>query len=609
MAKTATTPHQQHVMPPIGRGGPPGRMPLPKVRAKNAGHTLLRIWSYMGRQRKGVIAALALTALGTLLNLAGPYLLGRTVNEHIVPKLTDGLLKDCLLLLTVYVLSSLMLWGQSYVMIGVSQLTVKDLRQALFSRLQQLPIRFFDRNQSGDLMSRATNDIDNVSTTLNQSVTQLMSSAILLVGSLSIMVALDIRLTLLSLVTVPLIMFATKMIASRTRKHFTAQQKLLGELNGFSQETIAGQKAVMAYNRQEESRKHFKELNDKLRTASTQAQTVSGLVGPTMNVMNNIGFAILAAVGGWMAYHDLTSIGLIVSFLAYSRQVERPINDLANQYNLIQAAIAGAERVFQIMDTPGEYEDEQDQQLERINGKVVFDHVSFGYDPGKEILKEVSFTAEPGQMIALVGPTGAGKTTIINLLPRFYDITGGKITIDGQDITGLDKDHLRQKLGIVLQDAYLFSGTIRDNIAYGKPDATDEQIIQAAKLANAHGFIRKLADGYDTPILAGGGNLSQGQRQLLTIARAILADPAILILDEATSSIDTRTELQIQEAMRTLMKGRTSFVIAHRLSTIREADQILVIDAGQIAERGTHDELMRQHGFYYQLHQSQRSQN
>ncbi|CAH1218968.1 ABC transporter ATP-binding protein [Paenibacillus sp. JJ-223] len=607
MAKTATTPHQQHVMPPIGRGGPPGRMPLPKVRAKNAGHTLLRIWSYMGRQRKGVIAALVLTALGTLLNLVGPYLLGRTVNEHIVPKLTDGLLKDCLLLLTVYVLSSLMLWGQSYVMIGVSQLTVKDLRQALFSRLQQLPIRFFDRNQSGDLMSRATNDIDNVSTTLNQSVTQLMSSAILLVGSLSIMVALDIRLTLLSLVTVPLIMFATKMIASRTRKHFTAQQKLLGELNGFSQETIAGQKAVMAYNRQEESRKHFKELNDKLRTASTQAQTVSGLVGPTMNVMNNIGFAILAAVGGWMAYHDLTSIGLIVSFLAYSRQVERPINDLANQYNLIQAAIAGAERVFQIMDTPGEYEEEQDQQLERINGKVVFDHVSFGYDPGKEILKEVSFTAEPGQMIALVGPTGAGKTTIINLLPRFYDITGGKITIDGQDITGLDKDHLRQKLGIVLQDAYLFSGTIRDNIAYGKPDATDEQIIQAAKLANAHGFIRKLADGYDTPILAGGGNLSQGQRQLLTIARAILADPAILILDEATSSIDTRTELQIQEAMRTLMKGRTSFVIAHRLSTIREADQILVIDAGQIAERGTHDELMRQHGFYYQLHQSQRS--
>lgn len=353
-------------------------------------------------------------------------------------------------------------------------------------------------------MSRATNDIDNVSTTLNQSLTQLMSSAILLVGSLSIMVALDIRLTLLSLVTVPLIMFATKMIASRTRKHFTAQQKLLGELNGFSQETIAGQKAVMAYNRQEESRKHFKELNDKLRTASTQAQTVSGLVGPTMNVMNNIGFAILAAVGGWMAYHDLTSIGLIVSFLAYSRQVERPINDLANQYNLIQAAIAGAERVFQIMDTPGEYEEAQDQQLERINGKVVFDHVSFGYDPGKEILKEVSFTAEPGQMIALVGPTGAGKTTIINLLPRFYDITGGKITIDGQDITGLDKDHLRQKLGIVLQDAYLFSGTIRDNIAYGKPDATDEQIIQAAKLANAHGFIRKLADGYDTPILAGG---------------------------------------------------------------------------------------------------------
>ncbi|WP_143760366.1 ABC transporter ATP-binding protein [Paenibacillus sp. FSL R5-0766] len=605
MAKPASSSIQQTVVPPIGRPGPAGRGSVPKVRAKNARHALIRVWSYMGRHRKGVIAALVLTALGTLLNLAGPYLLGRAVNEHIVPKVTAGLLKECLLLLSVYVLGSLLMWAQSYVMIGVSQLTVKDLRHALFSRLQELPVSFFDKNQSGDLMSRATNDIDNVSTTLNQSVTQLMSSAILLVGSLSIMFALDVRLTLLSLVTVPLITIATRLIASRTRKHFTAQQKLLGELNGYAQETIAGQKVVAAYNRQDQTHQHFKNLNEKLRTSSTQAQTVSGLVGPTMNVMNNIGFAILASVGGWMAYHDLTSIGLIVSFLAYSRQIERPLSDLANQYNLIQAAIAGAERVFHIMDTPGEYVEEQKKQLDQIQGKVVFEDVSFGYIAERDILKKVSFTAKPGEMIALVGPTGAGKTTIINLLPRFYEITGGRITIDGCDISELEKDQLRRQLGIVLQDAYLFSGTIRDNLAYGKPDATDEQIRQAATLANAHSFIRKLSQGYDTPIISGGSNLSQGQRQLLTIARAILADPAILILDEATSSIDTRTEMKIQEAMRTLMKDRTSFVIAHRLSTIREADQILVIDEGQIAERGSHDELMQQQGFYYQLHQGQ----
>lgn len=604
LAKPISSSSPSTALPPIGgRMGPPGRLTVPKVRANNAKHAILRVWSYMGQHRAGVIAALVLTALGTLLNLAGPYLLGRAVNEHIVPRITDGLLKECLLLLAVYVLGSLMMWAQSFVMIGVSQLTVKDLRQDLFSRLQQLPISFFDKNQSGDLMSRATNDIDNVSTTLNQSVTQLMSSAILLVGSLSIMLALDVRLTLLSLVTVPLITIATRLIASKTRKHFTAQQKLLGELNGYAQETIAGQKVVTAYNRQGEAHKHFVGLNEKLRVSSTQAQSVSGLVGPTMNVMNNIGFAILAAVGGWMAYHNLTSIGLIVSFLAYSRQIERPINDLANQYNLIQAAIAGAERVFHIIDTPSEYVEEQKKQLDQIRGKVVFEHVSFGYTPERPILKDVSFTAQPGEMIALVGPTGAGKTTIINLLPRFYDITGGRITIDDCDIAELEKDPLRRELGIVLQDAYLFSGTIRDNIAYGKPDATIEQIRQAAELANAHSFIRKLPQGYDTPIIAGGSNLSQGQRQLLTIARAILADPAILILDEATSSIDTRTEMHIQQAMRTLMKGRTSFVIAHRLSTIREADQILVIDAGEITERGNHETLMKKQGFYYQLHQ------
>lgn len=593
----------------IGFGGPgsgPNRMLAPKVRPKNMLTTLLRIWGYLSRQRTGLILVFLFTAVSSILTLAGPYLIGKAVDEYIIPRNFQGLIGLCLTMLCIYAVSTVMSWVQAYVMAGVSQRTVWDMRGELFERLQKLPLRFFDSRTHGELMSRTTNDIENVTNTLNQSVTQLITSVLTVAGALVMMLGLDIWLTLLSLVTIPLVTLITKLIAGHTRKHFSGQQQFLGELNGFIEETVSGQKVIKAYCREQKSTEQFHEINSQLKDASIKAQIYSGFIGPVMNVLNNMSFALIAAVGGWMAIKGHTSIGVIVSFLNYSKQFGRPINELANQFNMIQSAIAGSERVFEIMDTPSEYDDsKQAKQLQQVQGEVVFDNVTFSYKEGVPTLKNVSLVAKPGDTIALVGPTGAGKTTIVNLLTRFYDIDSGAITIDGENICDMDKNSLRQQLGIVLQDAYLFSDTIRENIRYGRLDATEEEIIQAAKLANAHGFIKRLPHGYDTVLTAEGGNLSQGQRQLVTIARAILASPAILILDEATSSVDTRTEMHIQEAMKSLMLGRTSFVIAHRLSTIREADMILVINGGEIIERGNHEQLLAQKGFYYELYTSQ----
>ncbi|MEK0313534.1 ABC transporter ATP-binding protein [Cohnella sp. 56] len=648
-----------------------------KARAHNAGATIRRLWGYLGRQRAGLAVAIALILLSTAASLAGPYLLGRAVDSYIIPREWDGLARLCWTLLAVYALGSLASWLQAYVMAGVSQRTVWALREDLFAHVQKLPLRFFDRTPHGELMSKTTNDVENVSVTLNQSFVQIAASALTLSGALVLMLWLNVWLTLVTLATAPLVVLVAKTIGKRSKRYFKAQQQALGELNGFVEETVSGQKAVKLLRREPAAIARFAAHSAELRAVGTRAQILSGTIGPGMNMMGHFSFILIAATGGWMAWHDWTRIGVIVAFLSYSRQFTWPLNELANQYNAIQAAVAGAERVFEVMDTETEYEGEKKSSerpqlasgirddeahgdfgadsgsgraegsdtrpapvvrpnraegsddrpaaadgsrpnggsettsVSRVldavpRGHVVFDDVSFGYNgPGEPTLKRISFAAEPGHTVALVGPTGAGKTTVINLLTRFYDIDEGRIAVDGQDIAAVPKDALRSRLGIVLQDAYLFTGTIADNIRYGRPDASDLDVREAARLARADGFIERLPQRYDTPMTSAGGNLSHGQRQLITIARAILADPDILILDEATSSVDTRTEMHIQEAMNALMKGRTSFVIAHRLNTVRHADLILVVDGGEIVERGTHEQLVERGGAYARLYNSQ----
>lgn len=586
-----------------GRGPRPGD--IPKVRSKDATKTLLGIWQYLKLQKKSLFIVLICTIVTSVLTLLGPYLIGKMIDDYIIPRNVEGMLTLGAILLGIYILSALFTWAQAYVASSLSQVTVQGMRQDLFNKYQHLPISFFDQRSHGELMSRTTNDITNVSNTLNQTIVQLMTSIIMLIGSIIMMFTLSIWMTFITLLTVPAIAFITKKITKYTKQYFSEQQKRLGEVNGFVQENIAGNKVVKIFGREVDSIQEFRERNEKLRSVSIKAQSVSGSMGPIMNAMRNLNFVIIAVSGGFFAYHDMITIGIIVSFLQYSNQFSQPINQLANQYNLLQSAIAGAERVFEILDMQTENRLDIPKNTFSIKGEVVFKNVSFSYDDNHPVLKNVSLHASPGSMIALVGPTGSGKTTIINLLTRFYENQEGQIFIDGKDIKKINKHELRSQIGVVLQDAYVFSGTVKDNIRYGKLQATDDEIIHAAKTANADAFIKKLPAGYDTYLSAEGGNLSQGQKQLLTIARAVLANPSILILDEATSSVDTRTELHIQEAMKALMKGRTSFVIAHRLSTIQDADSILVIQKGEIIERGNHDELLNINGFYAGLTRNQ----
>lgn len=568
--------------------------------------TLRRIGTYLLHGRARLLAVIALTIAAAGLTLAGPYFLGKALDDYIIAKQYNGLLQICLLMLGIYAAGSLVSWLQAIYLAEVSQRTVWSLRKELFNHLQKLPIPFFASKNHGELMSRTTNDIDNVTNTLNQSLIQIISSVIMLVGSFAMMLFLNVWLTLVTLVIIPLIVFVTKRIAKITQRQFKGQQQVLGGLNGFIEETVSGQKVVALFHQEERMAEQFSAANAKLKKVGTKAQIYSGTMGPFMNMFGHISYLIIAGVGGWLAIHDHATVGVIISFLGYSKQFSGPLNEVANQYNMIQSGVAGAERVFEMMDIPSEYEEpESVKELESIGGKVEFRDVRFEYNDGTAALNNISFIAKPGETVALVGPTGAGKTTIINLIGRFYEIKDGQILIDDEDICTIDKNSLRKQLGIVLQDAHLFSGTIRENIRYGKLDATDEEVEEAAAQANANSFITKLPLGYETELTAEGGNISHGQRQLITIARAILGDPALLILDEATSSVDTLAELQIQEAMKKLLSGRTSFVIAHRLSTIRNADTILFIKDGEIAERGTHDELLAKKGLYDQLHGSQ----
>nr|WP_242850893.1 ABC transporter ATP-binding protein [Clostridium algidicarnis] len=581
----------------------------PVVKPKNFKETLIRLWEYFGKERKLLIVIFTLVIIGSAFGLLVPYLIGKAVDALNLGKLYvdfKTLKIIAIVLISTYIIDSFITLLQGFIMAGISQRIVFRLREALFEKLQSLPLMFFDSHTHGEIMSRLSNDIENVSTTISQSTIQLMSSFINIIGAFTMMLILSPLLTVASMVTLPLVLFMTNSIAKRTKVLFKEQQVVLGKLNGHIEESISGIHVVKAFNREDKIIEEFDDLNSNLCEVGIKAQVWSGYIMPLMNVINNIGFAAVAAIGGVLAVKDLITVGIIASFISYSRQFARPLNDLASIFNTFQSAVAGAERVFETLDEKEEPRDIKNAQvLSNVRGDVEFQNVTFGYNEDSYVLKDISFNVKRGENIALVGPTGAGKTTIVNLLTGFYNVSKGDILIDGKSIKKYTKDSLRKAFGIVLQDSYLFSDTIKENIRYGNLNATDEEIESAAKLANADAFISKLPKGYNTIISEGGVSLSQGEKQLVSIARAILSNPAILVLDEATSSVDTRTELKIQEALLGVMKGRTSFIIAHRLSTIKDADKIMVIDNGSIMEMGTHEELIKRKEYYYKLYDSQ----
>ncbi|WP_088548243.1 ABC transporter ATP-binding protein [Paenibacillus aquistagni] len=567
--------------------------------------TLFKVWRYLSAYKSSLALILLMVILSSGLGLLGPYLLGYTIDRIDYPG-HYSLIFLLGLLGLVYLLGSITQWLQNIWMIRIAQSAVYRMRNDLFNSMHRLPVAYFSKRQHGELMSRLTNDIDNVSQTLNSSFIQLSSSILTFVGMLGLMLWLSPLLTLITLTIVPAMFFGMKWITNRTGKYFKEQQRHLGDLNGFIEETFSGQKMVKAFSQERRVTELFEEKGARLREAGYWAQTYSGFIPKLMNMLNNASFAIIAGAGGVMAVHEMITVGVIVTFAEYARQFTRPLNDLANQFNTFLSAVAGAERVFEIIEEEPEAKDEANAKAaSMVRGEIEFRNVSFAYEKDIQTVSDVSFHLKPGQTAALVGPTGAGKSTIINLLSRFYDPAEGEILLDGLNTRDLTRASLRQQMAFVQQDTFLFQLSIRENIRYGRLDATDEEVERAAELANAHSFIRKLPDGYDTVLDQDGSGISQGQKQLITIARAILADPAILILDEATSSIDTVTELRIQDALYRLMEGRTNIVIAHRLNTVRQADVIIVLVEGQIIESGSHEELMEHKGFYYELVQSQ----
>ncbi len=605
-----------------GMGGPGGMggMGMPVQKAKNFKGTLRRLVGYLRPQRFKLLAVFFTAILSTAFAIYSPKVLGEATTklfEGMMGKINGdpnahfdlaGIWQIVLFLASLYIISSLFSYIQQFLMAGVAQKTVYGLRNEVNAKLGRLPLKYFDGRTNGEILSRAVNDVDNISNTLQQSLTQLITSVITIIGVIIMMLTISPWLTLILLLTLPLSMIVIRGAAGKSQKYFKTQQMELGQLNGHVEEMYSGHKIVKAYGREEQSVAKFDSINERLYESGWKAQFVSGNIMPLMSMVSNIGYVFISVVGGIMVTKGSITIGNIQAFIQYARQFSMPLVQTANIANVIQSTIASAERVFELLDEEEEIPEVADNAAVTLiepRGDVAMHGVSFGYKEDALLIENMDIDVKSGQMVAIVGPTGAGKTTLVNLLMRFYELNAGHITIDGQDITRMKRGHLRNLYGMVLQDTWLFNGTIRDNIAYGRIGATEDEIVEAAKAAHADHFIRTLPEGYETVLNEEASNLSQGQKQLLTIARAILADPSILILDEATSSVDTRTEIHIQRAMHELMKDRTSFVIAHRLSTIRDADLILVMNHGSIIEKGTHTELLAQGGFYADLYYSQ----
>lgn len=609
--------------PPPGMGprrGPGGPRGMRGGKPKNSSTVIRRLFGYMKRDIPRVIAAVVCVLIYSGATLAGSYLLspiidnltesvkairlaGEAGRAALVAEGAAELLKGVLLMLLVYAVGVIANYLQQRIMIGVSQRSLIRIRKDLFDHLQDMPVRYFDTNSTGDIMSRFTNDVDMIGELMNNTVIQLISGTITIVGTLGIMLYMNVWLALITIVLVPVMLRAGGGIAKRSSKYYREQQNALGALNGYIEETVTGQKVVKVFCHEAKAVEEFNRLNDEFRGKQIKAQFFGGIMGPVMGNIGQVCYGLTAAVGAVFCLMGTLTIGKLTVFVNYSRQFSRPINELSMQVNTIFSALAGAERVFMVMDAVKEEPDPEDAVgMEAVRGDVIMEHVTFGYEEDKVILKDINLYAHAGQKVAFVGSTGAGKTTITNLLNRFYDIQQGRITIDGVDLKKYRRASLRSNIAMVLQDTHLFSGTVRENIRYGRPDATDEEVEQAAKTASAHSFIMRLEDGYDTVLEGDGTNLSQGQRQLLNIARAAISLAPILVLDEATSSVDTRTEMHIDHGMERLMKNRTTFVIAHRLSTVRNADCIMVLEHGEIIERGTHRELLEKKGRYYQLY-------
>ncbi|MFQ3543849.1 ABC transporter ATP-binding protein [Halobacillus rhizosphaerae] len=601
---------------PAGFGPGGGNMMMMGQKPKNFKATLKRLIGYLRPRSKALTAVFFAAILSTVFSIVGPKIMGTAITElfegaYDKMKGVQGggidfhrIAQILFILAGLYVISSIFNFIQQYIMSSVAQKTAYDLREDVNQKLEKLPLRYFDSHSNGDILSRMTNDIDTISSTLQQSLTQFITSIVTIVGIVIMMLSISPLLTLISIVSLPLSIFAIRPILKRSQKYFADQQRTLGQLNGHIEEMFTGHQVVKAFGHEKKAGDEFDDVNDELYQAGSKAQFISGIIMPIMTFIGNISYVLISVVGGILVTQRAISIGDIQAFITYTRQFTQPITQTANIANIIQSTVAAAERVFELLDEKEEEKENASQHIGEKSGTVTFEHVDFGYE-NDLLIEDMNIAVQQGQTVAIVGPTGAGKTTLINLLMRFYELNGGSIKIDGIDTRELSRSELRQNFGMVLQDTWLFNGTIKENIAYGKKDATEEEIILAAEMAHADHFIRTLPEGYDTILNEEASNISQGQKQLITIARAILADPSIMILDEATSSVDTRTEVLIQQAMNHLMAGRTSFVIAHRLSTIRDSDLILVMDQGTVIEQGTHEELLAQEGFYFDLYNSQ----